>query len=65
MEIPDYAWNDDPNGFALANYVNSYLPESIRVFSILPSQRSDPTLYCLTSKLIIYMRISEKHCILY
>ncbi|KAM7527595.1 hypothetical protein LguiB_031005 [Lonicera macranthoides] len=39
MEIPDYAWKDDPNGFALASYVNSYLPESIRVFSILPSQR--------------------------
>ncbi|KAG8371545.1 hypothetical protein BUALT_Bualt13G0099000 [Buddleja alternifolia] len=40
LEIPEFAWNNDPNGFALANYVNSYLPENIRVFSILPSQRS-------------------------
>ncbi|KAL6507011.1 hypothetical protein OROHE_022146 [Orobanche hederae] len=40
LEIPDFAWDNDPNGFALASYVNSYLPENIRVFSILPSQRS-------------------------
>ncbi|KAI3461704.1 hypothetical protein Pfo_018367 [Paulownia fortunei] len=40
LEIPEFAWNNDPNGFALASYVNSYLPENIRVFSILPSQRS-------------------------
>ncbi|CAI9107112.1 OLC1v1006400C1 [Oldenlandia corymbosa var. corymbosa] len=40
MEIPENAWRDDPCGIALANYVNSFLPESIRVFSILPSQRS-------------------------
>ncbi|KAL8516422.1 hypothetical protein ACS0TY_014904 [Phlomoides rotata] len=40
MEIPEFAWNNDPNGFALASYVNSYLPDNIRVFSILPSQRS-------------------------
>ncbi|KAH6814491.1 Pseudouridine synthase family protein [Perilla frutescens var. frutescens] len=40
MEIPDFAWNNDPNGFALARYVNAYLPENIRVFSIVPSQRS-------------------------
>lgn len=40
MEIPEFAWNNDPNGFALAGYVNSHLPENIRVFSILPSQRS-------------------------
>ncbi|KAL7081940.1 hypothetical protein ACP275_14G069700 [Erythranthe tilingii] len=40
LEIPESAWNNDPNGFALATYVNSYLPRNIRVFSILPSQRS-------------------------
>ncbi|CAI9300988.1 unnamed protein product [Lactuca saligna] len=40
MEIPEYAWTGDPNGVALANLVNTYLPKNIRVFSILPSQRS-------------------------
>ncbi|XP_057772530.1 putative tRNA pseudouridine synthase [Salvia miltiorrhiza] len=40
MEIPEFAWNNDPNGIVLARYVNSHLPENIRVFSILPSQRS-------------------------
>ncbi|GER48480.1 unnamed protein product [Striga asiatica] len=40
LEIPEFAWKNDPNGFALATYVNSYLPDNIRVFSILPSQRS-------------------------
>ncbi|CAJ1970744.1 unnamed protein product [Sphenostylis stenocarpa] len=40
MEIPENAWNGDPYGFALANYVNSYLPCDINVLSILPSQRS-------------------------
>ncbi|EPS72857.1 hypothetical protein M569_01902, partial [Genlisea aurea] len=40
MEIPEFAWNNDPNGFVLARYVNTYLPNSIRIFSILPSQRS-------------------------
>ncbi|KAJ4978312.1 hypothetical protein NE237_009092 [Protea cynaroides] len=40
MEIPEDAWKEDPKGFSLANYVNSNLPKNIRVFSILPSQRS-------------------------
>ncbi|KAJ0539320.1 putative mitochondrial tRNA pseudouridine(27/28) synthase [Helianthus annuus] len=40
MEIPESAWVGDPNGTELANLVNTYLPKSIRVFSILPSQRS-------------------------
>ncbi|KAI3760367.1 hypothetical protein L1987_50762 [Smallanthus sonchifolius] len=40
MEIPESAWDGDPNGIELANLVNTYLPKSIRVFSILPSQRS-------------------------
>ncbi|XP_076914729.1 putative tRNA pseudouridine synthase isoform X1 [Bidens hawaiensis] len=40
MEIPESAWVGDPNGVELANLVNTYLPKSIRVFSILPSQRS-------------------------
>lgn len=40
MEIPEFAWKDDPNGIELANYVNSNLPGNVKVFSILPSQRS-------------------------
>ncbi|XP_020210633.1 putative tRNA pseudouridine synthase isoform X2 [Cajanus cajan] len=40
MEIPENAWNGDPYGFSLANYVNSHLPWDIKVLSILPSQRS-------------------------
>lgn len=39
MEIPEFAWKDDPNGIALANFVNSFLPKNIKVFSILPSQK--------------------------
>ncbi|XP_071737990.1 putative tRNA pseudouridine synthase [Rutidosis leptorrhynchoides] len=40
MEIPEHAWTGDVNGISLANIVNTYLPKNIRVFSILPSQRS-------------------------
>ncbi|XP_074357650.1 putative tRNA pseudouridine synthase isoform X2 [Apium graveolens] len=40
MEIPAYAWKEDPHGISLANHINSYLPCSIKVFSVLPSQRS-------------------------
>lgn len=48
MEIPENAWNGDPYGFTLANYVNSYLPCDIKVLSILPSQRSfDPRMECV------------------
>ncbi|XP_027939032.1 putative tRNA pseudouridine synthase [Vigna unguiculata] len=51
MEIPENAWNGDPYGFALANYVNSYLPFDIKVLSILPSQRSfDPRKECALRK---------------
>ncbi|KAK6271678.1 hypothetical protein POUND7_008761 [Theobroma cacao] len=47
MEIPEDAWKEDPNGIALAKCVNSYLPDSIKVFSILPSQKSfDPRREC-------------------
>ncbi|MFQ6624907.1 hypothetical protein Gotur_003673 [Gossypium turneri] len=47
MEIPEDAWKEDPNGIALAKCVNSYLPDNIRVFSILPSQKSfDPRREC-------------------
>ncbi|KAJ8441876.1 hypothetical protein Cgig2_034135 [Carnegiea gigantea] len=47
LEIPDYAWRNDPDGVALANIVNSNLPDDIRVFSILPSQRRfDPRREC-------------------
>ncbi|XP_047090385.1 putative tRNA pseudouridine synthase [Lolium rigidum] len=40
MEIPDRAWDRDPDGIALANIINSNLPNNIKVFSILPAQRS-------------------------
>lgn len=40
MEIPEFAWKEDPNGIALADYVNSNLPSNVKVFSILPSQGS-------------------------
>ncbi|CAN1180113.1 Putative tRNA pseudouridine synthase [Linum perenne] len=47
MEIPETAWKDDPYGIALARTVNSYLPDSIRIFSILPAQKNfDPRLEC-------------------
>ncbi|KAF3454829.1 hypothetical protein FNV43_RR05277 [Rhamnella rubrinervis] len=47
MEIPVNAWIGDPNGIALANHINSHLPDNIKVFSILPSQRSfDPRREC-------------------
>ncbi|KAG6489098.1 hypothetical protein ZIOFF_050356 [Zingiber officinale] len=47
MEIPDLAWKDDPSGIVLANYVNSNLPNNVKVFSILPSQKSfDPRREC-------------------
>ncbi|KAF5187458.1 Pseudouridine synthase family protein [Thalictrum thalictroides] len=29
MEIPETAWNEDPHGIALANYVNSNLPNDV------------------------------------
>ena len=39
MEILEIACNgEDPYGIALADYVNSYLPSDIKVFSILPAQ---------------------------
>lgn len=51
MEIPEFAWKDDPNGIALANCINLFLPENIKIFSILPSQRSfDPRRECNTRK---------------
>ncbi|CAH9073378.1 unnamed protein product [Cuscuta europaea] len=40
MEIPETAWKNDPSGMGLASIVDSHLPESIRVFSILPLQRT-------------------------
>ncbi|XP_052195014.1 putative tRNA pseudouridine synthase isoform X2 [Diospyros lotus] len=40
MEIPENAWKEDLNGVSLANYVNAFLPNNIKVFSILPSRRS-------------------------
>lgn len=47
MEIPENAWDGDPYGIALVNHINSYLPQNIKVFSVLPSQRSfDPRKEC-------------------
>ncbi|KAF8011669.1 hypothetical protein BT93_J2066 [Corymbia citriodora subsp. variegata] len=47
MEIPDNAWKGDPYGIHLASHINTYLPEDIRVFSILPSKRRfDPRREC-------------------
>ncbi|KAK7321408.1 hypothetical protein VNO77_32029 [Canavalia gladiata] len=47
MEIPENAWKGDDSGIALANNINSYLPNTIRVFSILPStKRFDPRREC-------------------
>ncbi|QHO23175.1 Putative tRNA pseudouridine synthase [Arachis hypogaea] len=47
MEIPDSAWKEDNDGISLANCINSYLPPTIRVFSILPSKkRFDPRREC-------------------
>ncbi|CAJ1970743.1 unnamed protein product [Sphenostylis stenocarpa] len=47
MEIPENAWKDDDYGIALANRINSHLPNTIRVFSILPStKRFDPRREC-------------------
>ncbi|KAL8261896.1 hypothetical protein R6Q59_025945 [Mikania micrantha] len=40
MEIPENAWIDDHNGTTLSDIVNTYLPKNIKVFSILPSQKS-------------------------
>ncbi|KAF3616270.1 hypothetical protein FXO38_34637 [Capsicum annuum] len=45
MEIPEDAWEDDPNGITLANCVNSSLPENIKVFGILPSKKLDSVSY--------------------
>lgn len=40
MEISEHAWREDPSGMVLANYVNSNLPSNVKVFSVLPSQKS-------------------------
>ncbi|KAK7385606.1 hypothetical protein VNO78_31334 [Psophocarpus tetragonolobus] len=47
MEIPENAWKGDDYGIGLANRINCYLPNTIRVFSILPStKRFDPRREC-------------------
>ncbi|KAL5209602.1 hypothetical protein ABZP36_005225 [Zizania latifolia] len=40
MVIPDRALENDSDGIALANFINSNLPYNVRVFSVLPAQRS-------------------------
>ncbi|CAA7037945.1 unnamed protein product [Microthlaspi erraticum] len=47
MEIPETAWKDDPHGTLLAKCISKHLPQNIRVFSVLPSQRRfDPRREC-------------------
>ncbi|PRQ34723.1 putative pseudouridylate synthase, tRNA pseudouridine(38-40) synthase [Rosa chinensis] len=47
MEIPENAWDGDPYGIALVNHINCYLPHNIKIFSVLPAQRSfDPRKEC-------------------
>ncbi|CAK8537921.1 unnamed protein product [Lathyrus sativus] len=47
MEIPENAWKGDDHGIEMANYINSCLPNSIRVFSVLPSTKGfDPRREC-------------------
>ncbi|KAL0533519.1 hypothetical protein IC582_027551 [Cucumis melo] len=46
MEIPESAWMGDPCGISLADYINSYLPDNIKVFGIVPSQSFDPRKEC-------------------
>ncbi|KAJ0261869.1 putative tRNA pseudouridine synthase [Hirschfeldia incana] len=47
MEIPETAWKDDPHGTLLARCISRHLPDNIRVFSVLPSQRRfDPRREC-------------------
>lgn len=51
MEIPENAWKGDDYGIEMANHINSYLPNSIRVFSVLPStKRFDPRKECSMRK---------------
>ncbi|XP_010521997.1 PREDICTED: putative tRNA pseudouridine synthase [Tarenaya hassleriana] len=51
MEIPETAWKEDPHGFVLAKLISMHLPENIRVFSVLPSQKGfDPRRECTLRK---------------
>lgn len=51
MEIPENAWKGDDYGIEMANHINTYLPNSIRVFSVLPStKRFDPRKECSMRK---------------
>ncbi|EOA26938.1 hypothetical protein CARUB_v10023036mg [Capsella rubella] len=51
MEIPETAWKDDPQGIVLAKCISKHLPENIRVFSVLPSNRRfDPRRECTLRK---------------
>ncbi|RHN56702.1 putative mitochondrial tRNA pseudouridine(27/28) synthase [Medicago truncatula] len=50
MEIPENAWKGDDYGIEMANHINSYLPNSIRVFSVLPSTKFDPRKECSMRK---------------
>ncbi|CAA0373523.1 unnamed protein product [Arabidopsis thaliana] len=51
MEIPETAWKDDPQGTVLAKCISKHLPENIRVFSVLPSNRRfDPRRECTLRK---------------
>lgn len=53
MEIPDGAWEEDPDGIALADVINRHLPYNIRIFSILPmNKRFDARNECASRKYV-------------
>lgn len=53
MEIPDGAWEEDPDGIALADVINRHLPYNIRIFSILPmNKRFDARNECVSRKYV-------------
>lgn len=59
MEIPDGAWEEDPDGIALADVINGHLPYNIRIFSILPmNKRFDARNEC-NSRKYVYLLPAE------
>ncbi|KAH9314485.1 hypothetical protein KI387_023112, partial [Taxus chinensis] len=53
MEVPDGAWVEDPDGIALAEIINRYLPYKVRVFSILPINKGfDARIDCISRKYV-------------
>ncbi|GLJ16514.1 hypothetical protein SUGI_0282100 [Cryptomeria japonica] len=59
MEVPDGAWVDDPDGTALAEIINQYLPYDVRVFSILPINKGFDARIDCTSRKYMYLLPAE------